>query len=85
MRMLLTDVLLYHTHQWLKRPPKDLSHATRESDAYHIWWYTLKEVDAKLDMQLDFDRWKIWQQPPLGGYATLADMENHARAIAHQT
>ncbi|GKY90655.1 hypothetical protein MPSEU_000038900 [Mayamaea pseudoterrestris] len=69
---------------WLKRPPKGISHTTRNTDAYHIWWYALMRVNDKLDLQLDFAHWKVWQQPPLGGYATRSDLEKHGRAMANE-
>jgi hypothetical protein len=46
-----------------------------------MWWFTLMTIDRKLSLQIDFANWRVWQTPPLGGYATIADMEKHARAI----
>ena len=64
---------------WLRRPPKDVSDKTVEKDVVHLWWHTLQKVDKKIGLKLDYVYWKPWQQPPLGGYATLKDMEVHAQ------
>lgn len=70
---------------WLRRPIKGYINASLQfSDPTLLWWHTLYRIDQRLQMNLDFDHWKMWQEAPLGGYATLADMEKHARLQIEQ-
>lgn len=65
---------------WLRRPVKGYTNASLQfTDPTLLWWHTLYRIDQRLQLNLDFDHWKIWQEAPLGGYATVADMEKHAR------
>lgn len=70
---------------WLRRPPGDLSLDSKDSDPLHIWWWTLQTIDKRIGMKLDYENWKRWQEPPLGNYATLKDMEKHAQVNTQST
>jgi hypothetical protein len=74
-RKFLCDIMHFSGTKkpWLRKPPKDLSGATKEKDALHLWWHTLKEIDRIADLRLDYEHWRTWQEQPLGNYATMPD------------
>jgi hypothetical protein len=56
---------------WLPRPPKDVSETTKHKDAFHLWWYTLRQIDKTVGLNIDYDHWRTWQEQPLGNYAVM--------------
>jgi hypothetical protein len=60
---------------WLRKPPDDLSEATKLTDGLYIWWYYLKIVNKELSLGLDFDNWVSPGRPTHGFYASWTDMK----------
>jgi hypothetical protein len=56
---------------WLPRPPKDISETTKHKDAFHLWWYTLRQIDTTVGLNIDYGHWRTWQEQPLGNYAVM--------------
>jgi hypothetical protein len=50
---------------WLRQPPSNLTARTRLESAYHLWFWTLMQLNEELDMGLDFANWTS-EAPPLG-------------------
>jgi hypothetical protein len=59
---------------WLRKPPEDLSEATKLKSGAHVWWYHFKMVDQELSLGLDFENWISPGRPTQGLYATWGDM-----------
>ena len=50
---------------WLRRPPVNLTASSRLDSAYHLWFWTLKEVDNEFEIGLNFKNWTA-ETPLLG-------------------
>ena len=65
---------------WLSHPPEDLSDENHQQDGTYFWFHTLMRLSDELDMNLDFNNWKVDSRAPLGLYP----LERDAAAIVSQ-
>jgi hypothetical protein len=68
---------------WLGKPPDDIaSEQHKNSDAKHVWWHTLYELNEEVGLYLNFSRWETGQRPSLGLFAKYGDMDRRVNARA---
>jgi hypothetical protein len=69
---------------WLSQPPDDVSESTQLRDGKHLWWYSLHQVNAELNLGLDLQNWVSLGQPTLGMYPKWSETEQYVKKIQAQ-
>jgi lipopolysaccharide biosynthesis glycosyltransferase len=59
---------------WLRGPPPDLGQVDGEESAFHYWFHILSILNEKMQIGLDFSKWRVKHHPFLGMYPKQKDV-----------
>lgn len=62
---------------WLKPPPANLTHMTEPTNAFDLWFVTLRQLNKQFAIGIDFENWNVGK-PPLGAWPMLGSVGKKA-------